>query len=154
MLNEEGQSSRGRLRIADRSAGSNDAHRASHGRFAGRIRRVRALDPARAGSRRIGSCPAEWEAPGGHVLRREKPVRCGSYIAMTSVSGDRAPAQYREHLGAPYSAGKDSNMTSSSTEFHRSLSSSGTLPAHSFSFGVLLTMCLIDSLTPFVPVGL
>jgi hypothetical protein len=66
------QPSRGRVRIADRSAGSNDAHRASHGRSAGRIRRVRARDPARAGSRRIGSCPAEWEAPGAAAYRGAK----------------------------------------------------------------------------------
>lgn len=63
-----------------------DLNRASHGRSAGRIRRVRARDPAREGSRRIGSCPAEGEAPRATAYRGAKSrPRCGNCIAMASV---------------------------------------------------------------------
>src|SRR5271165_2901259 len=51
------------IRIADGGPGSDDAGRTRHGRPTGRVRRVRARDLARAGSRWLGPCTTEREAP-------------------------------------------------------------------------------------------
>jgi len=58
------QPSRGGVRIADRSSGSDHTHGASHGRPAGRLCRVRTRDSARTGACRTGGSAVEWQASG------------------------------------------------------------------------------------------
>ena len=84
--------SRRRLRVADRSTGSDNAGRPRDGRTAVSFRRVRTRNPARAHPRRTRRSTAErqriWVGP---PPRRRKPARSGSFTVPASAK-PKSPA--------------------------------------------------------------
>src|ERR1019366_13994 len=99
--------SRRRLRLPDRSPGSDNARGPGHGRATGRLRRVRTGDSARTGARRPGPRPAPRPAERqevGPAYHRRTPRRTCAKAASCrrEQSRDRSPPADRPHLRAPY----------------------------------------------------